>query len=72
MGKLKQVVLSNDPQKALVEIADFISQMDLKEYRYPDGSCKRDFEGYWQPIAFFNKLRNYAEEARRVANHSST
>ncbi len=72
MGKLKQISLSDEPNKALIELANFIDTMNLPGHQYPDGADKREFTGYWQPIEYFYELQGYASEARRVANHSST
>lgn len=64
--------LSDDPAKALLEIAEFIDSMELTGHRYPDGADKRAFAGYWQPVIFFYSLQGIAHEARRVAGQSST
>ncbi len=67
----KHKTLSDDPSKALSEIADFIDAMEIKGREYPDGVDKRACIGWWQPVDFFYHLQGIAHEARRVAGQSS-
>ncbi|WP_041277782.1 hypothetical protein [Desulfotalea psychrophila] len=61
--KKRYLVLSTDPEEALLQIADCIEKkMVLKGRTYPPGGDKRACQGFWQDIGFIYDLQAIAHQ----------
>lgn len=70
---MKEIILPNDPCKALLVMAELIDKINIERKIYPDGADKRSFTGFSVPLELLHDLHGMSVEARRVVdNHSAT